>query len=60
MPNKDLPFNDDCWECPYCKQEEDDKQPMCYNLECNNKKCREEGGLFLFTVNPDRNIFEED
>lgn len=36
--NKVLPFDENCWDCEFCKKGIDDKQPMCYNIKCNEEK----------------------
>ena len=37
---KDFPFDDNCFSCPFCKKGKKDKQPMCYNLKCNEEKVK--------------------
>ena len=42
---KDFPFDDNCFNCPFCKKEKEDKQPMCYNLQCNEEKVKNANSL---------------
>lgn len=42
---KDFPFDDNCFNCPFCKKEKKDKQPMCYNVQCNEEKVKNANSL---------------